>query len=105
MHMPDLSINRANLQIGDIVFIRVANFLYRRVAQATQSWTSHVGMIAERQGSEWIVAESAVPRRRTCPLLRFLNRSEGGQYAIKRLKTALDAGAFERLRAEAGRRM
>jgi hypothetical protein len=105
MQMPDLSINRANLQIGDIVFIRIANFLYRRVAEATQSWTSHVGMIVERRGSEWIVAESAVPRSRYCPLSRFLKRSEAGQCSIKRLKTPLDAGALERLQAGAARRM
>jgi hypothetical protein len=105
MQMPDLSINRANLQIGDIVFIRVANFLYRRVAKATQSWTSHVGMIVEQRGSEWIVAESAVPRSRYCPLSRFLKRSEAGQCSIKRLKTPLDAGALERLQAGAARRM
>jgi len=103
--MTHSTIDESNLQIGDIVFIRIANFLYRRVAEATQSWTSHVGMIVERRDSEWVVAESAVPRSRYCSLSRFLKRSEAGQCSIKRLKTPLDAGAFERLQAGAARRM
>jgi hypothetical protein len=103
--MTQLKIDPFRLQIGDIVFIRIGNFLYRRVAEATQSWTSHVGMIVEREGSEWIVAESAVPRSRYCSLSCFLERSEAGHYSIKRLKTSLDGGAIERLQTEAGRRM
>ena len=68
----------ANLQIGDLVFIRISNFLYRRLADATQSWTCHVGMIDRREGTDWIVAESTIPWSRYCPLSRFLHRSEGG---------------------------
>jgi hypothetical protein len=98
-------INEADLQVGDIVFIRVANFLYRRVAQATNSWTSHVGMLVGREDSEWMVAESAVPLSRYCPLSRFLRRSEGGRCAIMRLKSPLDSTAPGRLQAEAARRM
>lgn len=103
--MTPLPFDQSSLQIGDIVFIRIANFLYRRVAEATQSWTSHVGMFAQRQGREWIVAESSVPRSRFCPLERFLDRSEAGQFAIKRLKDPLDAGVVERLQAGVRRRL
>lgn len=63
-----------SLRAGDIVFIRIANFLYRRVAEATHSWTSHVGFIHHRDGETWIVAESAIPRVRLTPLPRFLAR-------------------------------
>jgi len=94
-----------DLQIGDIVFIRVANFLYRRVADATCSWISHVGMIHRHDGNEWIIAESGVPRSRFCPLTRFLRRSQGGRCAVMRLRTPLDATAQRRLQEEAGRRM
>ena len=103
--MSDSKLNEANFQVGDIVFIRVANFLYRRVAQATNSWTSHVGMLTGREDSEWMVAESAVPLSRYCPLSRFLGRSEGGRCAIMRLKSPLDPTAPKRLQAEAARRM
>ena len=98
-------IDGADLQIGDIVFIRVANFLYRRVAAATASWTSHVGMIHRRDGTDWLVAESAVPRSRYSPLSRFLGRSEAGRWAVMRLKSPLDAPAQTRLQREAARRM
>jgi hypothetical protein len=103
--LSDSKLSEAGLQVGDIVFIRVANFLYRRVAEATNSWTSHVGMLAGREDSEWMVAESAVPLSRYCPLSRFLRRSEGGRCAIMRLKSPLDSKAPGRLQAEAARRM
>lgn len=92
-------------QVGDIVFIRMANFLYRRVAQASNSWTAHVGMINHWDGKDWIVAESAVPLSRYCSLSRFLRRSERGQFAILRLKTPIDLAAQERLQKEARARM
>lgn len=95
----------SDLQVGDLVFIRVANFLYRRVADATGSWTSHVGMIDHREGDDWIVAESAVPWSRYCTLTRFLQRSEGGRYAVMRLRSPIDSAGQHRLQQEAARRM
>jgi hypothetical protein len=62
-------------------------------------------MLAGREDSEWMVAESAVPLSRYCPLSRFLRRSEGGRCAIMRLKSPLDSTAPGRLQAEASRRM
>lgn len=103
--MAELHFGAADLQIGDIVFIRVANFLYRRVADATCSWTSHVGMIVRREDDEWIVAESTVPWSRYTPLSRFLRRSEAGQFSIRRLQAPLDTQAQKRLQEEAARRM
>ncbi len=94
-----------DLQVGDLVFIRVANFLYRRVADATGSWTSHVGMIDHREGDEWVLAESKVPLSRYCPLTQFLQRSEGGRHAILRLRNPPDEAAQRRLQAEAARRI
>src|SRR5262245_45608231 len=93
------------LQIGDIVFIRVANFLYRRVADATQSWTSHVGLLHRRENDDWIVAESAVPSSRYSTLSRFLARSEGGRCSIKRVIRPLDEMAQRKIQAQADRRM
>src|SRR5690348_8276010 len=103
--MSELPVNAADLQVGDLVFIRIANFLYRRVADATMSWTSHVGMIDHREGDEWIVAESKVPRSRYCPLSRFVGRSEKGRWAALRLRSPLDESAQARLQQEARRRM
>jgi hypothetical protein len=103
--MPDLHSHHDTLQVGDLVFIRIANFLYRRVADATNSWTSHVGMLCHRDGDEWLVAESAVPRSRYYSLSGFVRRSAGGQCAIKRFQSPLDAADQRRLQEAAARRM
>jgi hypothetical protein len=103
--MPEFKIDPDALQTGDIIFIRVANFLYRRVADATASWTSHVGMVHRREGAEWLVAESAVPWSRYSPLTRFISRSEAGRCAVMRLKSPPDAHAQKKLQDEAERRM
>lgn len=103
--MSELTIQTDDYRVGDIVFIRVSNFLYRRVADATCSWTSHVGMIDHREGEEWFVAESAVPRSRYSSLSRFLRRSEGGRFAIMRLRSPIDEAGQARLQEEAKRRM
>ena len=93
------------LQIGDIVFIRISNFLYRRVAEATGGWISHVGLIDRREGDEWIVAESTFPWSCYTPLAKFLRRSERGQCAVMRLKSPADSKGEQRLQAEAKTRM
>src|SRR5579864_4388029 len=95
--MPELLGTSGEYQMGDLVFIRIANFLYRRVAETTRSWISHVGMIDHREGSEWIVAESTVPWSCYCPLSRFIRRSEQGRFAVLRLRAPLDAAAQARL--------
>ncbi|MEM8549899.1 MAG: YebB family permuted papain-like enzyme [Verrucomicrobiota bacterium] len=94
-----------SLRAGDIVFIRIANFLYRRVAEATRSWTSHVGFLHHREGEAWMVAESAIPRVRLTPLPSFLARSDRGQYAITRLHSEINEEAAEKLRRAASSRM
>jgi len=103
--MPTCPSPTKDFQVGDLVFIRIANFLYRRVAEATNSWMSHVGMIHHRADTDWIVAESTVPFSRYSPLSRFLRRTEGGQWAVLRLKAALDLSAQARLQQEARWRM
>ena len=77
------------LQVGDVVFIRVGGFLYGRVAAATGSWTSHVGVLHHCENGRWWVAESAIPRARLTPLDKFLSRSERGRFAIRRLRGGL----------------
>jgi hypothetical protein len=85
--------------VGDIVFTRIGGPIFTRVAETTCSWTSHVGIIVDYQGGDWVVAESGIPFVRKTPLRRFLDRSEGGQFAIRRLKTEpTDAQRREMLR-------
>lgn len=89
---------------GDIIFIRIANFLYKRVADGTKSWTSHVGFVHSKKDGEWLVAESAVPKCQLCPLRTFLKRSDGLQYSIKRLRDLTDEEVLA-LHREADARM
>lgn len=95
----------AQLQIGDIVFIAIDNPLYRRVAAATSSWTSHVGIIVDEPPGMEIVAESSFPLSRRTPLLDFKARSQDGRYSIKRLKRPLSKEQKRTICLEADKRM
>jgi hypothetical protein len=71
---------------GDLVFIRVRTPLFMQVADATGSWTNHVGVVIDNAGT---VAESRFPLSGTTTLKRFIRRSAGGRVAIGRLRRAL----------------
>jgi len=72
--------------IGDIVFTRIGGPIFTNVAVTTGSWTSHVGIIVDYRNGDWVVAESGIPVVRMTPLLKFIGRSVGHQFAIERLK-------------------
>jgi Permuted papain-like amidase enzyme, YaeF/YiiX, C92 family len=74
-------------EAGDIVFIRIGGPIFSNIANATQSWTSHVGIIVNYSQGDWIVAESGVPFVRMTPLRKFLGRSVNQEFSIMRLKT------------------
>jgi hypothetical protein len=74
-------------QVGDLVFIRIGGPLFSRVAETTESWTSHVGIIVDHANGDWVVAESGIPFVRMTPLRRFLDRSSGQRFSLRRLKT------------------
>ena len=84
---------------GDIVFIRTGGPLFSRVADTTMSWTSHVGIIVDTRDHDWVVAESGIPFVRRTPLRRFLGRSDGGRFAILRLRTPPTAAQLQDMRA------
>jgi Permuted papain-like amidase enzyme, YaeF/YiiX, C92 family len=78
-----------NLAVGDLVFIRVAAKPFLEVADATLSWTNHVGVVVDVSGAEPLVAEATVPWSRTTGLKRFVARSQGGRFSVSRLNTEL----------------
>ena len=92
------------LNVGDVVFIRVAARPFREVAAATDSWTNHVGMVIDTSGEEPLIAESTFPLSRTTRLSKFVARSEGGRVAVARLKAPLSAEQQQQLVAAAERR-
>ena len=79
-----------DLQVGDLVFIRVTARPFLEVAYATLSWTNHVGIVVDTQGDDPLIAESTFPFARTTRMTRFLQRSENGRYAVARLAMPLD---------------
>jgi hypothetical protein len=93
------------LKSGDIVFIATPNTLYRRVARATGSRASHVGIVFEDPKQGWVVAESAVPVCRYRPLQRFLDRSEQRWFVVRRLQRELTPDEVKALRAACDARL
>jgi hypothetical protein len=77
------------MAVGDVVFIRVGATPFVRVAEATRSWTNHVGIVVDTSGPEPQVAESRFPFSGTTTLSRFVARSEGGRVAVTRLDAPL----------------
>jgi hypothetical protein len=92
------------LNVGDLVFIRVAAKPFREVAAATDSWTNHVGIVIDTAGLEPLIAESTFPLSRTTSWSKFAARSESGRLAVARLKVPLTAEQQRRLVAAAERR-
>jgi hypothetical protein len=78
-----------SLAVGDIVFTRVGAYPFRKVAEATGSWTNHVGIVLDVSGKEPVIGESHFPFSGSTPLSRFVARSAGRRVAVMRLPTPL----------------
>jgi hypothetical protein len=78
----------SQLEVGDVVFIRIPFKAFSEVAAATGSWTNHVGVVVEI-GSDPVIAESRFPLSGSTALSRFVARSEGGRVAVARLRRQL----------------
>jgi hypothetical protein len=86
------------LEVGDVVFIRIPKPPFTKVATTTASWTNHVGIVTDISGIEPEIAESRVPLSGTTTLSRFVKRSDAGRIAITRLPVALTALQQRKLR-------
>lgn len=100
-----LPIDSNELREGDILFIAIDSFLYRRVAAGTGSKTSHVGLLLRDNEGQWVVAESCVPRSKYTPLADFLSRSKDDWLCIKRLPQALSDSDIEAIKTQCQQRM
>lgn len=91
---------------GDFVFTRIDNILYKKVADTSCSWSSHVGLIIDQnEDGAFVVAESKVPRSKYSNFRDFVNRSEGGRLEVRRLKGGLQNEQLLKLQQEAELRM
>lgn len=95
----------SRLAVGDLVFIRVDARPFREVAQATGTWTNHVGIVVDTAGADPLVAESTFPLSRTTRFSRFAARSVDGRLAIARLDPDLPPDRRTAVRASAERRL
>ena len=93
------------LQDGDLIFIRISNPIFRRVAETTDSWETHVGILFAGTNGTWQVAESTFPFSRFSPLERFVARSEKGRFCVIRYRGGLAPEEKLDLRLSAGLRM
>lgn len=99
---------RTELQVGDLVFIRVPALPFRKVAAATNSWTNHVGVVVETSAGDAddvLIAESTFPRARRSTLARFVARSEAGRVAVMRRDAPLTDAQGDALRRATDARM
>ncbi len=103
--MNKFNIDTSKIKVGDIVFIAISNYLYRKVAECTNSWTSHVGWVHSHNGEDFMVAESSVPLSRITTLSQFIDRSEGGQFAVRRLRFDLTDKQIKALQVESQKRL
>ena len=92
----------AQTAVGDLVFIRIRAALFMKVAEATDSWTNHVGLVIDADAG--LVAESRFPLSGTTTLQRFIRRSANSRVAVVRLRSGLDAAQRQRVAAAAHRR-
>lgn len=92
------------VRVGDIVFIRSKPLPFRKVAEATNSWTNHVGIIIDIEGKEPLVAESTFPFSKATPLSRFIARSDERRIDVRRLYKPLSQDQEQKVREAAQKR-
>lgn len=105
-HAANLPTLPNDLQVGDIVFIRVKALPFRKVAEATRSWTNHVGIVTGFTATgETEVGESTFPRSRITTLSAFVDRSENKDVTVLRLHGGLNDSQKTTITAAAGKRL
>ena len=93
-----------SLQVGDIVFTRIGAYPFRKVAEATGTWTNHVGIVLDVSGAEPTIGESRFPLSGSTTLSRFVARSAGGRVAVMRLPVPLTPAQQQAIAAAAAQR-
>lgn len=95
----------SHLRVGDIVFTRIGGPPFRQIADATRTWTNHVGIVVGFNCFGAIVAESRVPLSRRTRFRRFVRRSAQGRVAVLRLPRKLSDEEVVLLRRSMKRRL
>jgi hypothetical protein len=93
------------LRAGDIVFTRIRGAPFRQIADATGTWTNHVGIVVGFNRTGAVVAESRVPLSCRTRFVNFVRRSAEGRVAVLRLPRPLGDQEIRRLQRETACRM
>lgn len=93
------------VKIGDIVFIFADNFVFRKVAKDTQSWTNHVGIVIDQSEKGLIIAESKIFFSSTTTFTQFIARSESGRVGVKRMSIPFTHEQVSNIKSAALKRM
>ena len=88
------------LKPGDLLFTSIPNPLYRRIAEATGTKATHVGIAFYVEKCGWMVAESKVPFAKFTPLWKFVARSDGGWLVVRRVNGGLAPDQVEAILRE-----
>jgi hypothetical protein len=89
------------LRAGDVIFTRIAGAPFRQIADATHTWTNHVGIVVGYDCYGAVVAESRIPLSRQTRFVAFMRRSAQGRVAVLRLRRSLSEAEIWRLQRAA----
>lgn len=101
----DLQRISSRLQDGDLIFMRERNPIFDWVAETTDSWETHVGILFLKPDGTWQVAESRFPFSKHTSLKRFIARAADGRFLVSRCRKELNEEEKLRLRREVQTRM
>ena len=96
----------AQLQSGDLIFMASGNSLFKKIAEATKSWTTHVGIAMRSAGGDWGMYEAKLMFSTLSPLCNFLDRAgQGGKIAILRYRTEFSRTDLLQIKMESEARL
>lgn len=90
---------------GDLVFLHIDTFLFKKLADLQDSWATHVGIVVEDFHGKKVVAESHIPKSSMGPICDYVKRSANYRVAIRRPLKTLSPGERFLLTYESERRM
>ena len=93
------------LREGDIVFTRISGAPFSQIADATRTWTNHVGIVVGFNRFGAVIAESRVPFSCRTLFAFFARRSAQGRVAVLRPRRPLSDEDIRRLRGAVKRRL
>ena len=93
------------LREGDIVFTRIPGAAFRQIADATRTWTNHVGIVVGFNRFGPVIAESRVPLSCRTLFSFFVRRSAQGRVAVLRPRQPLSNDDVQRLDGAVRRRL